>query len=219
MPSQQLPDGTDEPRARDPAHGSAGPASSTCPGASAACRRRGRWRAGGRILRRWLPSRERTAAWLERHPVVASVLDRTGCLHPDRRTLARGVAVGMFVGLSPTVGFQTGLMLLGCMLVRGNFPAAFLVSWISNPVTIAPLYLAFNRLGEAAFGEVIGPDMQLGGAGGPAAELLYLLLGSLLIAGPIAGASYLVFLGAWRAVVMQRRRTPLRARPRARHRE
>lgn len=170
------------------------------------------------ILERWLPSRERTTAWLERHPVAAAVLDRTGCLHPDRRTLARGVAVGMFVALSPTVGFQTGLTLLGCILLRGNFPIAFLVSWVSNPVTIAPLYLAFNQLGKAAFGSAIGPEIRVGDPEGAAAELLYLLLGSLLIAVPVALASYLVFLGAWRAVVLQRRRTSVHARPRSRNR-
>lgn len=168
----------------------------------------------GRVLGGWLPSRERTAAWLERHPLVAAVLHRTGCLHPDRRTLARGVAVGAFVGLSPTVGFQTGLTLLGCVLLRGNFPLAFLVTWISNPVTMAPLYLAFNQLGKAAFGDVIGPELRVGEPIGSAVEIAYLFLGSLLIAGPIAVVSYLTFLGAWRVIVMQRRRTPVHARSR-----
>lgn len=168
---------------------------------------------------RWLPSRERTRQWLARHPGVALLLDRTGCLHPDRRTLARGVAVGTFVGLSPTVGFQTLLMLAGCMLLRGNFPIAFLVSWVSNPLTMAPLYLAFNRLGEAVFGQVIGPQIALDAApGAAAAELAYLLLGSLLVALPLACLSYVLFLGVWRVLLLQRRRKPMHLRPRRRAR-
>lgn len=181
-------------------------------------RLRGIWRCSGRLVGGWLPSRERSAAWLERHPLVATVLHRTGCLHPDRHTLARGVAVGTFVGLSPTVGFQTGLTLLGCLVLRGNFPVAFLVTWISNPITMAPLYLAFNQLGKAAFGDVIGPELRVGEPIGSVAEIAYLFLGSLLMAGPIAVASYLMFLGAWRVIVMQRRRTPVHARSRQRPR-
>jgi len=74
-----------------------------------------------RARQRWRASCERTGAWLGRHPVAEALLDRAGCLHPDRHTLARGVAVGVFVGLSPTVGFQTLLMLLGCVALRANF--------------------------------------------------------------------------------------------------
>mgnify|MGYP000267585165 CR=1 FL=1 len=166
-----------------------------------------------RFLQSCLPSHERVHAWLDRHPWIAGALERTGCLHVHRRTLARGVAVGVFVGLTPTIGIQTLLMLIGCVAIRGNFPAAFLVSWISNPVTLGPLYFAFNELGETVFGGVIGPEITISDRADEAAVgLLYLVLGSLLIAGPFAIASYLVFLWGWRLLVIRRRRRALRLR-------
>lgn len=165
------------------------------------------------FLRSYLPSHERAHAWLRRHPWIEQALERTGCLHVHRRTVARGVAIGVFVGLTPTVGMQTVLMLIGCVAVRGNFPAAFLASWISNPITLGPLYFAFNGLGETVFGGVIGPEITISGrAEGAAVGLIYMVLGSLLIAGPVAIAAYLLSIWTWRLLVVRRRRHALKAR-------
>ncbi len=171
----------------------------------------------GGARHRWRVSRERTAAWLGRHPVAATLLDRAGCLHPDRRTLARGVAVGVFVGLSPTVGFQTLLMLLGCVALRANFPIAFLVSWVSNPLTMAPLYLGFNQLGEAVFHRATGTATLEGDTNGWI-EIGYLAFGSLVVALPLAIVSYALVLAVWRAAILRRRRKPFRERVAARAR-
>ncbi len=171
----------------------------------------------GGARRCWQVSREHTAAWLRRHPVAATLLDRAGCLHPDRRTLARGVAVGVFVGLSPTVGFQTLLMLLGCVALRANFPIAFLVSWVSNPLTMAPLYLGFNQVGEAVFHGATGTAAMEDDTGSWI-EIGYLAFGSLVIALPLAIGSYALVLVVWRAAVVRRRRKSLRERVAARAR-
>lgn len=151
--------------------------------------------------------------WLERHPALARTMTRTGCLSLQRYALARGVAVGIFVGLTPTVGVQTLLMLGGCLLVRGNFPAAFVASWVSNPVTIAPLYFAFRVLGETLFRPLFSPFLDGSDLVEQAAlETLYIGLGSLPVAIAGAGAGYLLFLGAW--LVWARRRHARRRRPR-----
>lgn len=143
--------------------------------------------------------------WLDAHPRIARGLARTGCLGMHRRVLARGVAVGLFVALTPTFGFQTALMIAGCVLLRASFPAAFLVSWVSNPVTVGPLYLAFNALGEAIFGRVIRSALQLDGVLGEATfETLFLALGSLLIAVPVAIAGYGLFLWGWQLLAWRR---------------
>lgn len=152
--------------------------------------------------------RARSQEWLDAHPRVAHALERTGCLSLHRRALARGVAVGLFVALTPTFGFQTALMVAGCVLLRGNFPAAFLVSWVSNPITVAPLYFAFNVLGEAIFGEVVRSTLQFTGLLAEAAlETILLALGSLLIALPAAAAGYALFLWSWQLLAWRRWRT------------
>lgn len=149
--------------------------------------------------------RARARQWLEAHPRVAHGLERTGCLGMNRRVLARGVAVGLFVALTPTFGFQTALMLAACVAARASFPAAFIVSWVSNPLTVAPLYFAFNAVGDAVFGGPVRAALDPGGLLGEATqETIFIGLGSLLIAIPAAIAGYGLFLWVWRLLAWRR---------------
>jgi hypothetical protein len=160
-----------------------------------------------RLFRSYLPSEARIRSWLGDHPVFRWVLARAGFLSFHRKALGRGVAVGLFIGLTPTVGVQSLLMIVGCVLFRASFPAAFLISWISNPLTAAPLYFGFNRVGEAVFGHLLAPLLPGDGLAGQAAmQTIYMGLGSLLIAIPASLAGYGLFLGAWRYSVIRRRR-------------
>lgn len=57
--------------------------------------------------------------------------------------LAGGVAVGIFVGLTPTLPVQTPLILLLAILTRTSFAAGVLSSWIvCNPFTMPMIYYA-----------------------------------------------------------------------------
>lgn len=154
------------------------------------------------------PSHARLRAWLEKYPRVARALEKTGCLHVHRRAVARGVAIGLFVGLTPTVGLQTVIAIAACLLIRGNFPSAFLLSCVSNPITTPPLYLAFHAVGERVFAPIITGGMPVADLGQQAAiDAAYLGLGSLLIAIPAAVAGYAALTLIWRAWVARRRRT------------
>lgn len=145
--------------------------------------------------------------WLDRHPRIDHALERTGCLRFDRRHVSRGVGVGLFVALTPTVGIQTGMMLGACLLVRGNFPAAFVISWISNPVTMAPLYVGYHALGERVFSPIIEAGLDFAGYGEKVMiEAGYVALGSLLVAVPVALAGYGLLLWGWRRWIIHRRR-------------
>lgn len=138
--------------------------------------------------------RRRANQWLHGHPRVRRALEVTGCLGSGPETAARGVAVGLFVCLTPTVGLQTALLVIGCMLARGNFAIAFAVSWISNPFTVGPLYWTFHALGEGLFGLLSIPVE--GSAAwylqGPGDEMAFTAVGSLLVAVPVAVAGYFV---------------------------
>lgn len=155
--------------------------------------RRSSWRA-----------RVRSRAWLQRHPRWRRFLARTGSLNVDEYTLARGVAVGLFIGLTPTLGIQTPLMLAASMALRANFPAAFLSSWINNPFTFAPLYFGMHQLGEflltfvpIRFGSLSGLEADI------AEETSALILGSLAVAVPVAMLGYALFLYVWRRFDLQ----------------
>ncbi len=77
--------------------------------------------------------------------------------------IARGVAIGAFVGVTPTIPFHTILTLFLCAILRGNVIAAIVVNWIvSNPVTIPVEYYLSWKIGVLVTGkEVSWEQVQL----------------------------------------------------------
>jgi len=129
-------------------------------------------------------------------------------LKGDPATLARGVAIGLFIGVTPTIPLHTILVILFAYLLRGNTIAALLTSNIaSNPLTFFPQYYLAWRIGnlitpynlswerirvvltalisDAGFNERLG---SLGLLGHEA--IIVMLLGGCLLAFPIAVAGY-----------------------------
>ena len=64
---------------------------------------------------------------------------------PER--VARGLALGIFVGFLPIMGIQMAVVSIIALPLRGNLKAAIAGVWISNPITFIPLYYANYRFG------------------------------------------------------------------------
>lgn len=69
-------------------------------------------------------------------------------INDSPHALAMGVTVGMFVAMTPTVGVQMPIAFVAASLLRGNRVAAIAMCWISNPVTMVPLYYGYYRMGR-----------------------------------------------------------------------
>lgn len=128
----------------------------------------------------------------------------------NRRALAGGIALGLFVGLTPTVGAQMLLSLGGAVFFRVNAAAAFIALWVSNPITTPALYWFFNRLGAMLFADWL-PAEKLAKLA-PAARAVveqsaYMWLGSLLVASVGAAAGYFLFSWFWRLSIVRRWRS------------
>lgn len=101
-----------------------------------------------KYFRRFLPSHEsirqnRYVAWF------GPRLQHHNLWHLHRRSVAGGVAAGLFAGLIPgsnPVQFTAGAVL--AILFRVNLPIAMLVTLYSNPFTIVPLYFTAFKLGQ-----------------------------------------------------------------------
>jgi len=101
-----------------------------------------------KFFRRFLPSHDavrsnrhiaRLGPWLQHHNLW----------HLHRRSVAGGIAVGLFAGLIPgsnPVQFTAAALL--AIVFRVNLPIAALVTLYSNPFTIVPLYLVAFKLGQ-----------------------------------------------------------------------
>ena len=77
-------------------------------------------------------------------------------LEDSPHAIALGVAIGIFYGMTPTVGIQTIFILATVVLTRRffyfNAPAAIAATYVSNPFTMVPLYYAWYCLGAAFTG-------------------------------------------------------------------
>ena len=68
--------------------------------------------------------------------------------------IALGVGIGVFWGLTPTVGFQMYIVLLQWLIqrycFRSNFDltSAVAMVWVSNPLTVVPFYFIFYTTGS-----------------------------------------------------------------------
>ncbi len=69
-------------------------------------------------------------------------------LQGDPRKLAWGMALGVFIGMTPTVPFHTATVLILAPFLGISPVTAYLGIWVMNPVTIAPLYLAAYKVGK-----------------------------------------------------------------------
>ncbi|MEO0062069.1 MAG: hypothetical protein RLZZ08_629 [Pseudomonadota bacterium] len=134
-----------------------------------------------------------------------------------RRSVPRGVAVGLLVGIFALIpGIQIVGAALMCLPVRGNIPLAALMTFLSNPAT-TPLILAGslyvgNSLGYhadmATFHSLYAHGAGLGQWGrfllSDAAPAL--LLGLFVISVVSAAIGYVLSYWIWREIVARRRR-------------
>lgn len=74
---------------------------------------------------------------------------------------ARGVAIGLLVGLGVPIGAHTLILGLLLVSVRFNFPIAFAVTWIVNPFTVIPMYYGYYAVGSVLLG--CSPSMGMDG--------------------------------------------------------
>jgi uncharacterized protein (DUF2062 family) len=71
---------------------------------------------------------------------LKKVYERFIKIRGEPRNIALGFALGLFVGLSPTIGFQTPLVVLFAALLKWNKFSAAAGVWITNPITTPFIY-------------------------------------------------------------------------------
>jgi uncharacterized protein (DUF2062 family) len=104
-----------------------------------------------KYFRKFLPSHSsiRDHRHLSR---LGTFLHHPNLWHLNRRSVAGGVAVGMFSGLIPGPIQMLAAALISIPL-RVNLPVAMAATWYTNPFTIGPLYFAAYEIGKRLTGE------------------------------------------------------------------
>lgn len=178
-----------------------------------------------KLFRRFLPSPDS----IRQNRYVARLgprIQHPNLWHLHRRSVAGGVAVGLFAGLIPGSNpVQFTAAALFAVALRVNLPIAVAVTLYSNPFTVLPLYFAAFKLGQLTLmqdaAELPTAALSLEGKGFrewlPAAlDWLTsvgkpLLVGLPLLAILLAVVGYFLIDWAWRVrVVFEWRRRQLR---------
>jgi uncharacterized protein (DUF2062 family) len=167
----------------------------------------------GKHFRKYLPTREsigsnRFAAFF------GSALHHHNLWHLNRRSVAGGVAAGLFCGLLPAPFQMLGAAICAVVL-RVNLPVAVVATWYTNPFTMVPLYFLAYKLGAWVTGHTARakpvPELDLEWSAPsewiPALlSWMYamgppLVIGVLLMATVFAAVGYFAVLAAWRVYV------------------
>lgn len=136
--------------------------------------------------------------------------------HLNRRSVAGGVAIGLFCGLIPGP-LQMICAALLAALFRVYLPVAIFTTLYTNPLTIVPLYLLAYRLGEIVSGTQGGlaatklsfPELHWYSWSGELWGWLMMLGSPLLIGLPLLALSlavvgYVAVRVVWRVAVVLR---------------
>ncbi|MFP5405994.1 MAG: DUF2062 domain-containing protein [Gammaproteobacteria bacterium] len=162
-------------------------------------------------------------------------LHEPGLWRLSRRSVARGVAIGLFFGLLTPIAQIPAAIVVG-FFARANLWVSAVATLVTNPLTFAPLYYLSYRIGsrfigvpesvtESGFmrtlGKALAPSFDgIGGVGawlGGIWEQLSaygppLFLGLAILAVSASAAGYVGTMVAWRIAVVLKRRRPYRLR-------
>jgi uncharacterized protein (DUF2062 family) len=96
--------------------------------------------------------------WKQR---LGALYARFKSLNGDPHDVAMGLAVGVFVAVTPTIPFHTAIALTLALVLKVSKPAAVIGVWFSNPITIPPMYYGSYKLGMLLLGRSGSPDFSV----------------------------------------------------------
>ena len=177
--------------------------------------------AGGKLgdwMRGHVPTRKNLETNRLLRPFAHLVL-RSELWRFNRRSVPRGVALGLFTGIAIPFA-HTPLAVFGAAACRANVPIAATTTWVSNPLTWVILFptaiTISNRMGfhvnAQAFYALLhshaGIWVWLAWLGSRAAPAV--MVGLFVLATPIAAVGYLLTSLFWRLWIANKRRQRLR---------
>ena len=158
-----------------------------------------------KIIRRFLPDLkslldQRSRRWL------GSLSHDPNLLHLNRHSVSLAVFIGIFCAFIP-LPIQTLLAIAMCFWLGANLPLAMIIIWISNPLTIPPMFFLTYKLGSYILNtQVSGFSVDLSWqwfAELGSDILLPLFLGSVICGTVLGLIGYFFILSLWRWQVIK----------------
>ncbi|MCU7905551.1 MAG: DUF2062 domain-containing protein [Candidatus Thiodiazotropha sp. (ex Epidulcina cf. delphinae)] len=158
-----------------------------------------------RLIKRLLPHHD--AVRNHKHlQLFGSLLHDANLWHLNRHSVSGAFAVGLFMAFVP-LPFQMVFAAAAAILFRVNLPLSVGLVWITNPITIPPIFFFSYLVGTWVIGAPTQAEpfqfsldwLQDGGLEG---LWMPLLTGSLICAGvsSLLGYSLILWIWRWRAI-------------------
>jgi uncharacterized protein (DUF2062 family) len=164
-----------------------------------------------RLIKRLLPHHDKVRE--HKHlKLFGNLLHDPNLWHLNRHSASGGFAVGLFMAYVP-LPFQMIFAAAAAIIFRVNLPISVTLVWITNPITIPPMFFFAYLVGTWVLGappqtEPLEFNLEWIESGGLNVIWLPLLVGS-LICGSIAsllGYSLILWIWRWRAIEKWRMR-------------
>ncbi len=151
-----------------------------------------------KIIKKYLPDPEKIKS-IKSLRFLGDRLFEPNLWHLNRRSVAWAFAVGLFFAWVPTPT-QMAMAAAGAIYIRANLPISVALVWITNPITMPPLFYFAYRLGLWALDKPhFGSDFSLESVfssmadiGGP------FLFGCFLLGITCSALGYLLVQSYWR---------------------
>ena len=158
-----------------------------------------------RLIKRYLPDPNKIRDHKQLR-CLGPLLKDPNILHLNRRSVSGAFAVGLFFAMMP-VPFQMLLAAIAAVFTRVNLPISVVLVWLTNPLTIPPIFYSAYLLGAWILGTP-PLDMEFEFTVEWMTEELSiiwkpLLLGSLIAGSVAATTGYIAIQVLWRRLVQR----------------
>lgn len=152
------------------------------------------------ILKKIIPNEEKLRN-MRAIKACLSITQRAHIWHFNRRSAARAALIGLFCAFIP-LPIQMFAAIILCVWARAHLPLAIGIVWLTNPITMAPVFLATYHFGAFLLGQpTIGFEFEMSWSWvAEQFKVIWqpLLLGSLVTGGIFACIGYTVMEVSWR---------------------
>ena len=97
--------------------------------------------------------------WFDFRGNIKTFLNRVEKLEGDPTYVAKGMAIGVFIGVTPTIPFHTAIAIALAFIFKASKPAAIVGVWFCNPVTLPLFYYGSYKVGALLFRLEISADL------------------------------------------------------------
>ena len=104
-------------------------------------------------------SSKKTGRLLQKYN-IREFVERVKKLEGDPHYIAMGMAIGVFVGITPTMPFHTVIAVALAFILRGSKAAAAIGVWFGNPISAPFFYLGSYKIGMFIFGHSAPFDVK-----------------------------------------------------------